>query len=498
MSSFLPIRSVKGLVVLFLLLFAQLSTAQVIVAGQMLGKSKWNERGRINSAQYKVEEGFATPYKRGPVLRLEGSLPGKIHGTAEFFYDKDDTLVAARVFSKNPDSLLKTLAKSSKAKREANNVFAVRDLRLRVEANGGQRFIQISSRAFDADFSSLDPVDVSAGTNWLTYAPWAIACLPALLAVAVTAAFHRKLWERREPVADYLVGLLAASVNLYRVLHLAPEIWRGFGSVVLGVHLIGYALIVAWALRTVRLSGWLPRKPLVELLWSVPLTPVLLLPVIVRNAVKSFHYAGLVVLFMQLFGLAYYYFHPGLWMSLGLLPVAGLLGAGVVRLYCATFGFFAKRDYDAATAAALAVFLWPAALTVGVLMFGFGAIRGFFVSVLQLLIPAIILGVLGSAFDLWWLEAIGFALPFLGILPGAAGFLAAGTIPTGYSNLDFGAADFSPATGLPMIGAFDTAGNAFGFGGIDFNPANGMPMIGGIGGLDSFGNPFGSNMNDPW
>jgi hypothetical protein len=105
---------------------------------------------------------------------------------------------------------------------------------------------------------------------------------------------------------------------------------------------------------------------------------------------------------------------------------------------------------------------------------------------------------LGNAFDLLWLEAIGFALPLLGILPSAVGLLAAGTIPTGYSNLDFGAADFNPATGLPMIGAFDTGGNAFGFGGIDFNPANGMPMMGGIGGLDSFGNPFGSNMNDPW
>lgn len=497
MSSFPPIRSVKGCIVLFLLLFAQLSTAQVIVAGQMFGKSKWNERGRINSAQYKVEESFPTPYKRGPVLRLEGSLSGKFHGTAEFFYDKDDTLVAARVFTKNPDSLLNTLAKSSKAKRDANDVFAVRDLRLRVEADAGQRFIKISSRAFDAAFASVAPVDTSAGINRAASAPRAIACLSALLAIAVTVAFRRKLWERRESVADYLVGLLAASANLCRVLHAAPEICRGFGSEMLGLHLIGYALIVAWALRTVRRSGWLPRKPLVELLWSVPLTPVLLLPVIVRNTVKSFHYAGLVVLFMQLFGLAYYYFHPGLQMSLGLLPVAGLLGAGVVRLYCGTFGFFAKMDYDAATAAALAVFLWPAALTVGVMMFAFRAIRSFFASVLQLLIPAIILGVLGSAFDLLWLEAIGFALPFLGILPGAAGLLAAGTIPTGYSNLDFGAADFNPATGLPMIGAFDTAGNAFGFGGIDFNPANGMPMIGGIGGLDSFGNPFGSNMNDP-
>ncbi|AMJ98676.1 hypothetical protein AVL55_11155 [Alteromonas macleodii] len=65
----------------------------------------------------------------------------------------------------------------------------------------------------------------------------------------------------------------------------------------------------------------------------------------------------------------------------------------------------------------------------------------------------------------------------------------------------------NPATGLPMHGAFDSAGNPLGTdgsSGIGFsddscvsNPANGLPMAGGIGGTDSAGNTFGhDNIND--
>jgi len=484
----------QGLLVLCLLLFTQLTLAGVMVAGQELGKSTWNDRTRLKPAQYKVEEGVVTPYKLGPVLRLEGPLSGKVRGTAEFFYDKSGTLVAARLFTKAPEKLLKRLAKTSAAKREADNVFTLGDLHLRVEEGTGQRFIQISSRAFDESFSSTQSVSSKPRTIWLIIA-WAIACLLAFLLLGVVWRFRMTLWVYRESLADYFVGMAIVSGILYFI----PETRLGFRSLVLDAYyLMGYGLILTWALRTVRLSAWLPRKPLVELLWALPTTPLLLLPVIVRNMVKSLHYSGLVILFAQLFGLAYFYLHPDFVMSFMLLPVVGLFGGGIVRLYCITLQLFEKKHWHPAISVGVTLVTWPVILAVGILMFSLQSILGFFSFLRFMLLPTIIIIILSSVFQIEWLGAVGIVLPFLGFLSGVAGALIAGMVPTGYSNLDFSAANINPATGLPMVGGFDSAGNAFGFSGFDFNPANGMPMIGGLGGIDSFGNPFGSNMNDTW
>jgi len=485
---FKPIRYMQGALVLCLLLFTQLALAGVIVAGQELGKSTWNDRSQLKPARYKVEEGVVTPYKLGPVLRLEGPLSGSIRGTAELFYDKSNTLVAARLFTKNPEKLLKRLVKMSAAKRGANNVFILGDLRLREGV--GQRFIQISSPTFDESFSSTQSVSSKPRTNWLIFSVWTLA----FLLLGVVWCFRMTLWAYRESLADYLVGMAIVSTVLYFV----PETQLGFRSLVLGAYLVGYGLILTWALRTVRLSGWLPRKPFVELLWSLPATPILLLPVIARNMVKSLHYAGLVLLFAQLFSLTYYYFRPDLMMELKLLPAVGLFGGGIVRLYCITLQLFEERHWHPAVSVGATQVTWPIILAVGILMFSFQSILGFFSFLRFMLLPAIIIIILSSVFQIEWLGAAGIVLPFLGLLSGVGGALVAGLAPTGYSNLDFSAANINPATGLPMVGGFDSAGNAFGFSGFDFNPANGMPMIGGLGGIDSFGNPFGSNMNDPW
>lgn len=261
-------------------------------------------------------------------------------------------------------------------------------------------------------------------------------------------------------------------------------------------------LILTWALRTVRLSGWLPKKPFVDLLWSFPAMPVLLLPVVVRNAVKSAHYAGLVLFFAQLFGLAYYYLRPDLMMSLKLLPYAGLLSAGVVRLYCVTFERFVKNDNKPVAAVIYTIITWPFFLVRETFVFALNVVQGFLTALLSLLIPIVVLIALGSIFEpISWLILVAFCLPFLAIIPAVVGTFAGSVVPTGYSSMEFGIDNFNPATGLPMMGSVDSAGNLYGTSfnsGFNINPANGQLMIGGFGGVDTFGNSYGSNMNDPW
>ncbi len=56
---------------------------------------------------------------------------------------------------------------------------------------------------------------------------------------------------------------------------------------------------------------------------------------------------------------------------------------------------------------------------------------------------------------------------------------------------------YNPATGLPMmVGELDVAGNPFGTDLTAVNPANGLPMIGGEDGLDIEGNPYGTDWSE--
>ena len=61
------------------------------------------------------------------------------------------------------------------------------------------------------------------------------------------------------------------------------------------------------------------------------------------NACKSVHYAGMTLFFAQILALVYFSLRPGLAGILLLLALTGLLGAGLARLYCATYERFARR-----------------------------------------------------------------------------------------------------------------------------------------------------------
>lgn len=99
------------------------------------------------------------------------------------------------------------------------------------------------------------------------------------------------------------------------------------------------------------------------------------------------------------------------------------------------------------------------------------------------------------------------------IVAGLAGLTAANPAAAAYgsNNAADSSMDFNPATGLMMIGDFDTAGNFYGFGQIaggmsgddasmfddnhlSFNPANGLPMIDDM--TDIHGNMAGTNSID--
>jgi len=70
----------------------------------------------------------------------------------------------------------------------------------------------------------------------------------------------------------------------------------------------------------------------------------------------------------------------------------------------------------------------------------------------------------------------------------STGFPITGDVNTPGAPL--GPPQINPATGLLMVGGFDTAGNPFGTSGASqINPATGLPMVGGV---DVAGNPFGS------
>lgn len=463
------------LLLLLLLPIAKLSFAEVVIAGQTIGKSKWNDSRRLPSAKYNLEENAHALYQQGPVLKISGPILGNIKGDAELFYDESATLVAAKCSTDNPTELLNKLARKSGASLGKDNIYTQRDLRLRIEKDAGRDIVYISSPSFDAAFPK--PLPEGSQTDWKKVALWSLAASAGALAASIIWKRRLKIWARRETIADYVVGLAVVGTFLIAVKSIDwSASWLIFGECMLG-----YSLIVTWALRTVRLSGWLPRRPLVEILWALPSTPILLVPTVIRNMLKAARYAGLVLFFAELFGLVYYFLKPGLPIALVLLPLAGLFAGGVVRLYCATFDIVNKKAPSIVSAVA-ALVLWPLTLAVFLLIFCYQSVCNLIGSFLFLLIPAVILYISGVLFQSEWVKFASILLPFSGIIPGVAGLLATGLAPTGYG---------SQGSGSPT---FDSLGSQ----GWDINPANGMPMFGGIGGFDVFGNTFGNNFNDPF
>ena len=68
------------------------------------------------------------------------------------------------------------------------------------------------------------------------------------------------LWKLCRVPAGSLVGQALAGVPLYHF----PEARLGLRRLVPGAYFVGHALVLTWALRTVRMGGWLPRPAYVR------------------------------------------------------------------------------------------------------------------------------------------------------------------------------------------------------------------------------------------
>ena len=309
-----------------------------------------------------------------------------------------------------------------------------------------------------------------------------------------------------ETLADYAVSLLGAQVISYLVCHPSLHHWLP------AVLAIGLGLGCAAGLRSVRKSGWLPRKRYIELLWALPATPILVVPVLVRNMLKSVHFAGLVAIFIQLALITYFFAHPSWRQGLLFMAVAGVFGGGVVRAYCMTFEFLQGKErnsfWRSVIAAVCSQALWPLAAATMVLYPCATGLIGSLVWLLHVLVPVIFSAILSALFDSVWIAAIPVLLVIGGLFPlwlSLFSLTARLILPSGYSGVDFSSASFSWSSGTSdatfggvdfnSANTFD--GGMFGGNGFAFN-VNGLPMIGGMGGIDVHGNPFGTTFNDPF
>ena len=243
------------------------------------------------------------------------------------------------------------------------------------------------------------------------------------------------------------------------------------------IYAVGCWLIARWAVRTVRLSSWFPKEHAGHGLLATVTSPLLILPAVVVNAFQSAFYLGLTLFVCQILGLLAY-FYMG-WKVLLLIPVGMLVAGGIVRLYAYFYGCFGDSEVSLINVV-LSNLLWPV-LTAWLL--------------LKLMLYAIV-----SIFSGFWLIILfGIIGLFLG--SGAGGMLFGAVVALLPLVFSVGAAGVMPTdiSGMEMsdLGGFDGGYNAIDFDSFSVNPVNGMPMIGGMGGVDVYGNPFGTDFNDP-
>lgn len=173
--------------------FSHLAWSGVVVAGQTIGKSGWSDRSKLSAKRYQAQE-ISTAYTRGQVLSLRGSVVGNINGTALFFYDEKKMLAAARISTEFPEDLLKKLAKVSHAKLQKDSSYRLKDLRLRIETDGSERSVVISTSAFDYQYAE----DIEASNKSKSEA-WQVAAIGATLFLALLF-FSGLIWtpQKRE------------------------------------------------------------------------------------------------------------------------------------------------------------------------------------------------------------------------------------------------------------------------------------------------------------
>ena len=254
--------------------------------------------------------------------------------------------------------------------------------------------------------------------------------------------------------------------------------WKWYEMTGYAIYGVGCWMVVRWAVRTVRLSSWFPKRHPGHALLAIITSPLLVLPAVIVNAFQSAFYLGLTLFVAQILCLLAYFYWG--WGVIALIPLCMLVAGGIVRMYSYFYSCFGDSDVSLINVV-LSNLLWPI-LSVWLL--------------LKLMLYAVV-----SIFSgLWLIILFGFIGLFFdsgteGMLLGAAVALlplvfsvgAAGVMPTDISGME-----------MSDLGGFDGGYNAIDFDSFSVNPVNGMPMIGGMGGVDIYGNTFGTDFNDPY
>ncbi len=253
--------------------------------------------------------------------------------------------------------------------------------------------------------------------------------------------------------------------------------WKWYEMVGYAIYAVGCWMVVRWAVRTVRLSRWFPKRHPGHALLAIVTSPLLVLPAVIVNAFQSAFYLGLTLFIAQILGLLAYFYWG--WGVVVLIPLGMLLAGGIVRLYTYFYSCFGDSDVSLINVV-LSNLLWPV-LTVWLLLkLVFYAVVSVFSGFWLIILFGFIGLLLGSGAGGMFVGAV------IALLPLAFQVGAAGLVPTDISGME-----------MSDLGGFDGGFSAMDWDSFSVNPANGMPMIGGMGGIDIYGNTFGTDWNDP-
>ena len=268
------------------------------------------------------------------------------------------------------------------------------------------------------------PAAPGDGMSARTMAEYGGGAVATLVILFILWRARKWLWAKRDLIADYVVAL----GTVLTVYHFALGGRMGYITTTLCV---GWGLLLSAGLRTVRLSGLVPRKRIVELLWVVPATPFVLLWAVVRNMRGSSHYTGLIAFFVQLAVIAYFTIHPNWFVWLALLSFGGFFGGGLVRVYAGTFEELKERGFIPVKAAIAAQVAWPFYAILGLIVYLFQAVCGSFSLAIYLIPVTLVVTFIAAAVDCSWYTQLGICVELLSLVPAAGGLLMMMFLPTG-------------------------------------------------------------------
>lgn len=477
--------------------FAWPADAKQQIGGLRLGKATYAQAAASIGHRKDAAE-LATKFQSLPkAIRVAKLKHRGVAYQAVFLFDRTDTLGAVALSGSEDEvrsALLGFLGRSTHV--ASKDFYATGDLRLQRLANDGgarQTLVVATARHFEVLEQEMQVKSAGGLTTrqmiWLGIGG-VITMLVVTVAYLMREELRQSAAKHRLSIADHA---LAAAIYLTGAAYVDFLKPAGFGdwqhgalSIAVGM---GWIRLLAFSITTTRTSGWLTGTQNLGYSFAAAiLSPVLLIPAIAKRAWQAGWYFGMVLVYGGIVGAAYRYRHmlPPVEITV---PLVSLVSPGVFRAYITIYRWPVLTSRFVQTAAS--TLLWPAVLCFGLLYFALMTLITWF-SRLWIILPAAIAGALFDALPIGLL--IGITLASIDVL---FSFSAAAFGSTGYGS---GAA-LDGRVGYD--GGFSTGGDmtisSMDFGG-DFtvNPANGMPMIGGFGGIDTFGNTYGTNHNDPF